>query len=99
MPYTVGGCDLILCFPLPQIKVAHRLIGPDEYDDAVSRWPHCCPLVVLGDCRSGRQLLADAPADSEETLISLAASPKGSAMLDNVAVHLELLLAKLEPAP
>ena len=79
-----------------QIKIAHRLIGPDEYDDAVNRWPHCCPLVMLGDFRSGRQLLADAAADSAETLSSLSTSPAGRATLDNVAVHLEQLLAKLE---
>lgn len=82
-----------------QIKFAHRLIGPDEYDDAVRRWPTCCPLVMLGDFRSGRQLLADAPADSAETLSSLAMSPTGRATLDNLAVHLEQLLARLELSP
>ncbi len=51
---------------------------------------------MMGDFRSGRQLLADARADSEETLSSLALSPTGSATLDNVAVHLERLLAGLE---
>ncbi len=82
-----------------QVKIAHRLIGPDEYDDAVRRRPDCCPLVMLGDYRSGRQLLADAPADSAETLTSLATTPTGRATLDKVADHLEQLLAQLEPAP
>ena len=82
-----------------QVKIAHRIIGPDEYDDAVRRWPQSCPLVMLGDFRSGRQLLADAAADSAETLASLASSPSGCAAMDNIADHLELLLARLELAP
>lgn len=82
-----------------KVKIAHRLIGPDEYDDAARRWPQCCPLVMLGDLRSGRQLLADAPADSAETLASLATSPRGCAAMESVAVHLEGLLAGLEHAP
>ncbi len=84
------------CCAAEQIKIAHRLIGPDEYDDAIRRWPHRCPLVLLGDFRSGRQLLADADADSAETLTSLATSPRGRAMLDNVADHLDQLLANIE---
>ena len=53
---------------------------------------------MLGDRRSGRQLLADAPADAAETFASLDRTPAGRARLDSVAAHLEMLLADLDPA-
>ena len=81
------------------MKVAHRVIGPDEYDDAARRWPHCCPLVALGDARSGRQLLADAAADAAEAerIGPLRGSPAGRAVLDRVADCVERLADALEP--
>jgi hypothetical protein len=38
-------------------------ITPSEYDAAVARTPAMCPLWVMGDRRTGRELLADVPVD------------------------------------
>ena len=73
-------------------------MGPDEYDDAVLRMPRCCPLAMLGDTRSGRQLLADAAADyaEAERIGPLKSSVAGRAILDRIAERLERLVAALE---
>ena len=87
--------------PRRQIKAAHRVIDPDEYDDAARRWPHLCPLVALGDARTGRELLADAAADSAEAerIGPLRSSAAGRAVLDRIAGRLERLVASLEAPP
>ena len=45
-----------------------RTISPDEYDAAVATCPCSCPLHVMGDRRTGQQLLHDAAADARAPL-------------------------------
>ena len=33
-----------------------RLIGPAEYDTVAAKSPSLCPLVAMGDLRSGQQV-------------------------------------------
>ena len=79
-----------------QIKTLLREISPDEYDDAIKHSPSCCPLVLIGDHRSGRQLLADAALDTAQTIESLSQSCAGRAALEGVAGYLEAELAAIE---
>ena len=46
-----------------QVRYALRPISAGEYDAAVENTPHLCPLAVMGDLRSGRELLASAARD------------------------------------
>ena len=73
-----------------------RVITPEEYDAAVHSTPHLCPLLLAGDWRTGRQLLADAPADSEETMASLVASRRGARQLASLASAVEGWAAEAE---
>ena len=68
-----------------------RVISPDEYDAAVIREPASCPLFATGDRRSGRQLLADAPADVVHTVASFASSTCGRLELDSIAAVVEAI--------
>ncbi len=83
--------------PIRQTLVVCRVITPREYDEAAQRHPNCCPLVMMGDRRSGQQLLDCAGEDLEQTMESLASSPEGRAQLDCLAEHLELQLQAMEP--
>ncbi len=75
-----------------QAKLACRVVTPQEYDEASLRHPHCCPLVMMGDRRSGQQLLDSAAEDLEQSMEFLANSPEGRARLDCLAEHLEQLV-------
>jgi hypothetical protein len=79
-----------------QFKQFIRVITPDEYDEAARLTPHACPLVVMGDLRSGQQLLDDIPVDSTQTIESLTQSRKGRAALDLVAEVVERRVAEME---
>ncbi len=68
-----------------------RVITPDEYDAAVRSDPALCPLYVLGDRRSGRELLAAAYTDAQRTVARMAATPAGRAELDGIAAAAERL--------
>lgn len=46
-----------------QVTTLVKGISPDEYDAAAARTPALCPLRVMGDFRSGRELLADVARD------------------------------------
>ncbi len=46
-----------------QVTTLVKGISPSEYDAAVDRTPAMCPLWVMGDRRTGRELLADVSAD------------------------------------
>ena len=83
-----------------QTLVVCRVITPREYDEAAQRYPHCCPLVLMGDRRSGQQLLDDAAADAAQTVggMPVARSPAGRARLDVLGAHLELQLQAMEQA-
>ena len=79
-----------------QIKLLLREVSPDEYDNAAKYSPSCCPLVLIGDYRSGRQLLADAALDAAQTIESLSHSYAGRAALGGVAGYLEVELAAVK---
>ena len=79
-----------------QLRYYARVITPEEYDAAVHSTPHLCPLLLAGDWRTGRQLLADAPADSEETMASLVASRRGARQLASLASAVEGWAAEAE---
>jgi hypothetical protein len=81
-----------------QIRFSSRRISPEEYDDAVQRVPHQCPLLLAGDWRTGAQLLADAPADSAQTIAALTAGRAGRAALDALAASVERRAAEMELA-
>ena len=49
--------------------LASRIISPQEYDEAAQRRPHCCPLWLMGDRRSGQQLIDSAAEDYEQTMV------------------------------
>ena len=53
---------------LPQVRQLVRSITADEYDAAVETCPAACPLYMMGDRRTGQQLLHDAPADARTSL-------------------------------
>jgi hypothetical protein len=71
-----------------QIRLSFRRISPEEYDEAVQRVPHQCPLLLAGDWRTGAQLLADAPVDSMQTIEALVAGRAGRAALDALAASI-----------
>ena len=87
--HTVLACFL-------QLRHITRVITPEEYDAAVHSTPHLCPLLLAGDWRTGRQLLADAPSDSEETMASLVASRRGAGLLGSLASAVEGLAVEAE---
>ena len=74
-----------------QAKHIWAPITPDEYDAAVRTSPALCPLAATGDCRSGRQLLADATEDARRTVAGLAACRAGRAELDAIAAAAEAM--------
>ncbi len=39
-----------------QVARLHRVVTAEEYDDAARRKPMTCPLLAMGDYRSGRQV-------------------------------------------
>jgi hypothetical protein len=45
------------------VRILIRTITAEQYDEAAAACPECCPLIALGDCRTGQQLLQDAPLD------------------------------------
>jgi hypothetical protein len=55
----------------------------------VIREPASCPLFATGDRRSGRQLLADAPADVGHTVAAFASNACGRTELDSIAAVVE----------
>jgi hypothetical protein len=77
-----------------QTKNIERIITPEEYDYAVRCNPTASPLYALGDCRSGRELLAAAAQDAQCTLMAMAATQVGRAELDNIAAAVELLTVR-----
>ena len=66
-----------------------RPISPEDYDAAAAAFPDTCPLVLAGDRRPGRQVLADAAVDAAQPFGTFAASPAGRAVLDAIARRLE----------
>ena len=66
-----------------------KVVAPDEYDEALLRRPDLCPLSLLGDARSGRQLLGHAAADSAQSIASLASSRIGGAWLRRLSERVE----------
>jgi len=80
-------------YPSPQVKGVQWVIEPDEYDHAALLWPERCPLVLMGDHRSGARLLRDAAADSSDSIASLSARPSGRRKLRRLADMIEGLLA------
>ena len=51
-----------------------REVRPEEYDAAVKESPKCCPLALIGDLRSGQQLLDNASLDTSHVLSQSALS-------------------------
>jgi hypothetical protein len=51
---------------------------------------------MMGDRRSGQELLDSAAEDYQQTMESLASTPAGLARLDSVAEHLEHLAQAME---
>ena len=84
--------------PLLQVMVVCRVVTPQEYDEATLRRPHCCPLWLMGDHRSGQQLIDSAAEDFQQTMASLACSPEGRARLEGIAGHLEQQLQAIDLA-
>ena len=76
-----------------QLKQSMRVVTTEEYDIAALTTPSCCPLVVMGDCRSGQQLLDDAPMDMKARMAHLVCTHLGRASLNNVLAYLECRLA------
>ena len=56
---------------------ASRVIDAAEYDAAARQTPDECPLLAMGDLRSGRQLLDDFAADSRRTVSRMSESRRG----------------------
>jgi hypothetical protein len=94
--FLMGWCLLTFPSPCRQVKMAHQPITPSEYDEAALRVPHCCPLVAMGDSRSGQELVDDVGTDSVQTVEAMAGTVKGRSRLDRLAQHLHAQLNKLE---
>ncbi len=62
------------------------------------RDPARSALAATGDRRTGRQLLADAPADRRRSVAAMAACPRGRAELDALAAAAEDLARRFRPA-
>ena len=76
-----------------QLRQSMRVVTAEEYDIAAFTTPSCCPLVVMGDCRSGQQLLDDAPMDTKARMAHLICNHSGRESLNNVLAYLERRLA------
>ena len=81
-----------------QVMVACRIVTPQEYDEAAQHHPHRCPLILMGDRRSGQQLIDSAAEDVQQTLQSLACTKEGMVRLDCLAAHLEQQYQAIESA-
>jgi hypothetical protein len=81
-----------------QVMAACHIVSPQEYDHAALHHPHRCPLVLMGDHRSGQQLIDSAARtqDFQQRMQSLAGSAEGLARLDSLATHLEQQLQAIE---
>ena len=73
-----------------------REIDAAEYDAAALRAPHECPLLAMGDLRSGRQLLEDFHADGRLTVARMSESRRGSPQLRRLAAAVAELAGRLE---
>ena len=89
-----------------QLKQIHQVITEEAYDEALRSTPELCPLTLVGDMRSGAQLLADAAADSVQTIESMVLSHAGRAGLQHLVeriqdrtTDMEERLAGLEAQP
>ena len=89
-----------------QFKQIHQVITADAYDEALRSTPELCPLTLVGDMRSGAQLLADAAADSAQTIESMVLSHAGRVGLQHLleriqdrTTEMEARLAGLEAQP
>ncbi len=80
------------------MKIASRVVTPQEYDEAAQRHPQRCPLVMMGDLRSGQELIDSAAEDYAQTLGALAGSEAGRARLDGLAERLERQVHAMEQA-
>ena len=78
------------------MRILYRIIAPAEYDEALRRTPHLCPLALAGDLRPGRRLLDDAAADSAGGMASLTGSVGGRAALSALAANIEAAAAAAE---
>ena len=78
-----------------EVRRTFREIGPDEYDTATRLQPEACPLFALGDHRSGRQLLADSPADNIAPLSALPSTASGRRFLASLPAAVHSLAARL----
>ena len=76
-----------------EVRRTFREIGPDEYDTATRLQPEACPLFALGDRRSGRQLLADSPADNIAPLSALPSTASGRRFLASLPAAVRSLAA------
>jgi hypothetical protein len=85
--------NLSLCVALPQVKHITTAVGPEEYDAAVQRDPSVSTHAATGDHRTGRQLLADAPADRQRSIAGLSASQAGRAVMWRLSMATEAFAA------
>ena len=76
-----------------QVRDCVRLVSPQEYDMALQQHPASCPLAVMGDLRRGQQLLDDAELDAHQTVLSIASTPQGCTILQQLAERVEGLSA------
>ena len=74
---------------IAQVRYEMRPISPEDYDAAAAAFPDTCPLVLAGDRRPGRQLLAEAAVDAAQPFAAFAAGRAGRAVLDAIARRLE----------
>jgi hypothetical protein len=81
-----------------QVKFHVQTVSPDEYDAAVMRAPHRCPLLILSDRRPARRLLVEAPADAALGVAALARDPSAAAALRDVALRVSGLAASAAAA-
>ena len=82
--------------PRFQTVFTYRVVTPEEYDEALRRTPHLCPLALAGDLRPGQRLLDDAAADSARGMASVAGSRSGRTALDVLAARIEEAAASAE---
>ena len=62
MPRSLPALSPLRPAPRRQLSTVVKVIGPDEYDAAVTRTPHACPLYAVADHRRVPPAMAAAAA-------------------------------------
>ena len=69
--------ELIARIGILQVQDRIRVVTASEYDHALRHCPSACPLAVMGDLRSGQELIDSAHADAKQSIKDILSSDEG----------------------